>query len=523
MRRKRQPPATDLVFPGYSDVTEIGGGAFATVYRAVEMETSRPVALKALKVSAELPVWAEAFEQEVKALGALSAHPNIVTLYRTLRTSDGRPALVLELCEGSAADRLRSDGRLPISEAIATAVKIAGALETAHHSGLLHRDVKPQNILITSYGEPALADFGVAALHAAAQGAEGLSAVTTLHAPPEVLEGRQLSAATDVYGLASTLYQLITGRAPFAAYEGETPASLILRILRDPVAPLSTEGVPLSLSDLLGAALAKDAGARPPTPAAFAESLHLIEDELGRPPTPCVVWGGSASSEERARGGWAPVVSGGASPAATGGAAPPEVGTPAEAGVAPAASGAPPARTGPGELPPQGAPADPAPPARPGVVTPVAGRRNVLLPPTPGRSAGAGGARAAGGHVRRPALPARNETPPPGPRSPVAGHAPAPAPRPPAIDSPPPLPGPQPSTYTPADEDAHPTTPLPENPYEQTLTASGLFNAHLPKQPPPEAGGPSSGAARRWGLLAGASFAFGVAVVVLILVALGII
>lgn len=298
-RRRRRaaggPGEAGEVFAGYTDLSQIASGAIATVYGATELDTGRRVAIKALKVPAAVPYVMEAFEREVKALAAVSSHPHIVTLYRTLTAADGRPALVLELCRESSADRLRHLGPRPSQEVVATAVKIAGALETAHRAGLLHRDLKPQNVLVTAYGEPALADFGVAALQAAAQANQGVFGFTTLHAAPEILEGGDLSPATDVYGLASTMYQLIAGRAPFAAYEGEALAAVILRVLRDPVSPLRSEGVPLSLSDLLQAALAKDPASRPASPAAFAQALRAVESECGWPATAYTVWGGDAT------------------------------------------------------------------------------------------------------------------------------------------------------------------------------------------------------------------------------------
>ena len=292
VRRSKDQENPGPVFPGYRQISEIGGGGFSTVFRATEESTGRFVALKVLRVAGRAPQVLEAFDREVRALGALSSHPNIVTLYRTLTTPDGRPVLVMELCRGSMAQRIRAEGPLAPREAVAVGIKIAGALETAHRSGLLHRDMKPQNVLITNYGEPALADFGVAALQASAQATEGIFGFTTLHAPPEVLEGQHLSPATDVYGLASTLYQLLAGHAPFAAYEGEAPASVILRILRDPVTPLrASAAVPVSLSDLLTAALSKDPRGRPVSALALAEDLQRVETVEGWPTTPLAVWG----------------------------------------------------------------------------------------------------------------------------------------------------------------------------------------------------------------------------------------
>ena len=289
-RRPASNPASGTL-PGYTNIAEIATGSFATVYRAVELGTGRAVALKVLRVADTSPHMVEAFKKELGALALLSNHPNVTTLYRTFFTPEGRPVLVLELCRESLAQRVRRSGPMPAHEVVQVGVKVAGALETAHRSGLLHRDMKPQNILVSQFGEPVLADFGVVALQVSAQSTEGVFGFTTLHAPPEALEGLHLSPAADIYGLASTMYQLLLGRGPFAAYEGEAPASVILRILRDPAPRAPVAAVPVGLADLLEAALAKDPAQRPQTAGAFAESLREIEVATGWPQTPYVVWG----------------------------------------------------------------------------------------------------------------------------------------------------------------------------------------------------------------------------------------
>jgi hypothetical protein len=281
-------PAT--ILPGYRDAVEIGGGAFATVYRAIEIDTGRPVALKILKIDAVHLRLMDTFTQEIQALAKVSDHPNIVTLYRPLATPDGRPVLVLELCRESLAQQVRRTGPLSARQVTRVGVKVAGALETAHRRSFLHRDMKPQNILVTQFGEPALTDFGVAALEASAQATAGVFGFTTVHAAPEILEGNQLSPATDVYGLASSMYQLLTGAAPFAAYDEEAPASLILRIIRDPVRPIRAAEVPLDLSDLLEAALSKDPNDRPGSALELAEALTAVEAASGWTPTVYLAW-----------------------------------------------------------------------------------------------------------------------------------------------------------------------------------------------------------------------------------------
>ena len=275
----------DEVFPGYADAAEIGVGTLSTVYRATETETGRLVALKQLNERDASRAALESFQRESRALGALSSHPNIVTLYRSFELPDGRPVLVLELCQGSLADR----ASMPVTEVVSLGIKLAGALETAHRAQILHRDVKPQNILITEFGEPALADFGVAMLQSATQTTTGLFDFTTLHVAPELLEGAPATPATDVYELASSMYQLLAGQSAFRAFAGESPASIILRILRDPVQPLTQAEVPVALSDLLLAAMAKQQSERPPTALEFAHALAEIERAQGWPATPLPV------------------------------------------------------------------------------------------------------------------------------------------------------------------------------------------------------------------------------------------
>ncbi|HWG73401.1 MAG TPA: protein kinase [Acidimicrobiales bacterium] len=459
-------PDPSVAFPGYASVTEIGSGAFAAVYRATEVATGRPVALKLLKVSARASRVMEAFDREVKSLGAVSSHPNIVTLYRTLTTADERPVLVLELCRESTADRVRRSGPLDPREAVAIGIKIAGALETAHRAGLLHRDMKPQNVLITDYGKPVLADFGLAALQASAQSTEGLFGFTTLHAAPEVLEGQRLSPATDVYGLASTLYQLISGEAPFSAFDGEAPAAVILRILRDPAVPLRLDNVPLSLSELLTDALAKRPEERPPTASAFGDALRGVEQASGWAPTAYAVWGDAALLPAAEVGHAGRVAAGSATndPASEPGHEP---------GSEPRHEPARASRPGPapagGHERALGGASEPAGPDRgPSVVAPAAARRNVVMPssspaPAPRADAGAPG----GAAPTAPPQPRPGEVPIPAPPGPFLGAG---WPEPSTAASPPPVP-PEPSTA------ASPPPVPPEGVYERTMTPMAVAAA----------------------------------------------
>jgi len=399
--RKNAPEASSgATFPGYANVGELASGAFATVYRAVELGTGRPVALKVLRVADASPHLVEVFEKELGALALLSNHPNVTTLYGTFSTPEGRPVLVLELCRESLAHRVRQSGPLSAGEVVQVGIKIAGALETAHRSGLLHRDMKPQNILVSQFDEPVLADFGVATLQAQAQSTEGVFGFTTLHAPPEALEGLPLSPSADIYGLASSMYQLLVGRGPFSSYEGEAPASVILRILRDPAPrPLATD-VPVALADLMENALAKDPGKRPQTAGAFAEALREIEALAGWAQTPYVVWGAAQAVEVPAENGPAPAAlspaaarlsqllqaeSAGihrlADPAAPVTSAAPAARAAATEVVPPAPAVSPPAKTPkPVLLLPKRTTGQPVPPGTRSVIAPPSQGRNVLTP-----------------------------------------------------------------------------------------------------------------------------------------------
>ncbi|MEO6887189.1 MAG: serine/threonine-protein kinase, partial [Jatrophihabitantaceae bacterium] len=272
-------------FTGFTDVVRIRQGTHAGVYAAREDMSHRPVALKVLNVDGVTPRALESFARESSALAALGSHPNIVTLYRSFALADRRPVLVLELCHGSLLDRLAGGRPLPVPEAVSIAIKIAAALESAHRSGVLHRDVRPANILITEFGEPALADFGLARLQASVPAPAELFDFASVHAAPELLLGQEPTVTADVYGLASTLYELLAGRPPLEAYLGESPAATILRILRDPVRPVFGADVPLTLSDLLLWSLSKDPAVRPPRLSWFAEELRRIESGNGWPRT----------------------------------------------------------------------------------------------------------------------------------------------------------------------------------------------------------------------------------------------
>jgi serine/threonine protein kinase len=273
-------PVTDWNVDGggqFTDLRLLDRTGPTALYSATEAVTGRPVALKVLDSSAP-PFIREAIDREAEYLAVLGTHPHIITMYQRTVLPDGRDALVLQACPSSAATAAR-ESRLSVHEAVAMAIKVAGAIETVHHAGLVHCAVRPQNVLITEFDEPVLCDFAVA-------GPIGEPFVvgideTTPHTAPELLLGEGPTPATDAYGLASTLYELISGRAAFRAYDGESPASVSLRVLAGGVRPIMAPDVPLELSDLLVWGMAVDPSERPPSAAWLAEELGRLEQASG--------------------------------------------------------------------------------------------------------------------------------------------------------------------------------------------------------------------------------------------------
>jgi serine protease Do len=270
---------------GFEDPVEIGRGGFGVVYKAHQTGFERTVALKILPIAAADESARDRFERERMAMGALSSHPNIVTVYGSGFTDDLQPYIVMEfMSRGSLGDRLAKQGSMQWADATAATIKVAGALDAAHEAGVLHRDIKPENILVSQYGEPKLGDFGIARIEGANQTRSGVITATMAHAPPEIVEGKRPTEASDVYSLASTLYALISGDGPFSGGEETSLVTMISRIVTHPVPDLRARGVPDQVAAVIEQGLAKDPAARPRA-AAFGRALQQAQRALGVPVT----------------------------------------------------------------------------------------------------------------------------------------------------------------------------------------------------------------------------------------------
>ncbi|MEU5156284.1 protein kinase [Glycomyces sp. NPDC021274] len=285
--------------PGYRDFTMVAHGSTAFVYTAVQERLDRTVAVKVLLVDDDMTT-ADSVEKELEATVAVSNHPHIVSIIDTGHTDAGQPYIVMEYCEGGSYSAiLKVDGPLPVDDVIDMGIKIGQALQAAHSADILHRDVKPQNILRGQYG-PALADFGIARTPASLAATAAIDKLTPLHASPEALLRQAQTSASDLFSLASSMWHLLAGYAPFANPEGGTdPDTHRERVTSDAPPPkLPRDDVPEWLESLLVRGLSRDPARRPASGQAFAEELQrgMYGGGVGKAAAPAVI--GDVSNEE---------------------------------------------------------------------------------------------------------------------------------------------------------------------------------------------------------------------------------
>ncbi|MEM7095096.1 MAG: serine/threonine-protein kinase [Actinomycetota bacterium] len=273
---------TQVSIDRYSDFSLIAEGASSAVYSAYQGPLDRLVAVKVLYATGGRQVNLERFFAEMRALGQVSEHPNIVTIYDSGVTNEGHPFISMELLEGSLAERIQRTAfvRLPADEVLDLALRMLGALESAHSNGIIHRDVGPENILFSHYGSPVLIDFGIASVPGSGAAVGGRASMH--YASPEVLAEAMHGPQSDLYSLGATLYTALAGHPPFAAPGRDTAEELKLRLAGEPPRPIGRSDSPTELELEVLRMLSNDPARRPSATQALASLRRLHHDS--RPP-----------------------------------------------------------------------------------------------------------------------------------------------------------------------------------------------------------------------------------------------
>jgi serine/threonine protein kinase len=257
-------------FGGYEIESVVGLGGIGVLYRARQLRLDRPVALKLVEASvARDAVVRERLRREARAVAALD-HPNVVPLYEA-GEEDGTVYIVTRWVDGTELGMLiHREGPMESERAAWVAAQIADALETAHEKGLVHRDVKPSNVILAAADHVYLTDFGLAKRAETAPGLTGVDQMlgTVDYVAPEQIEGSEPDARSDVYSLGCVLYEMLSGEAPFADQKGGM-AKMWAQVNAQPQ-PLRDRrpDVPSALAELVEGAMAKTPTARP-TAASF--------------------------------------------------------------------------------------------------------------------------------------------------------------------------------------------------------------------------------------------------------------
>src|SRR5580698_371726 len=276
-------------FGRYEIVGELGRGAMGVVYKAKDPQIDRIVALKTVALRGQEPEEEEEFRKrflnEAQAAGRLH-HPGIVAIFDAGENPENHhPYIVLEYVAGEALNRiLAREKKFSPAKALQLTEEIAEALEYAHAQGVVHRDIKPGNILVTEDGHAKIADFGIAKLNLAHFTVPGRVLGTPAYMAPEQLNGEGVDGRSDLFSLGVILYAMVTGHSPF---QGDSATTVSFKVAnREPVAASALDlSLPRELDEVISRAMAKDREQRYQRGAEFAEDVRQLQELLKPGPT----------------------------------------------------------------------------------------------------------------------------------------------------------------------------------------------------------------------------------------------
>jgi hypothetical protein len=277
-------PGTPDKIGRYAIEAEVGRGTMGIVYRARDALLARTVALKTVGVfpgaAAEVAAFERRFLNEARAAASLS-HPNIVTVHDFgTDASTGTLFIALEFLQGETLEAVVRRGPVEWSQSCRILTRVARALHAAHAAGIVHRDVKPANIMLLPSGEPKVMDFGIAKVPASELTQAGEVFGTPANMSPEQALGDPLDGRSDLFSLGTVLYQMLTGRR---AFTGENLPKILAAVAgQTPAPPSQSARVPAAVDQVVAMALAKPPGERYQTGEAFAEDLEDVV--VGRAP-----------------------------------------------------------------------------------------------------------------------------------------------------------------------------------------------------------------------------------------------
>ena len=387
--------------PRHQLIRVIGRGGFATVYEARQVSVERLVAVKVISVGMLSDATERRFRSELRTVGSLSWHPHVVGVHDGGLTEGGLPFLSMELVTGGSwGDRVRRSGPLRPDLVARLGGQVADALQEAHEAGVVHRDVKPDNILVGRRQDALLTDFGIATLaDASTNTATGTFVGTIAYSAPEVLRGERASARSDVYALGATLRTLATGQPPYEMSTEMTPVAELFRVVEEAPPPLPAS-VPAGLAVVIDGAMARDPADRPTSAGEVQAALAALRPGGHAPdgPTDATVVAPPEGLTVRDDPPLPPTL---VKPAPAPTPPPPSVGPPPPPSwsVPPAAAAPPP----PAGTPPPPSWGTPPPPRRPGRPRPRSWGAPSAAPPTWGTPAPPFGAPAPPGRPRPPA------------------------------------------------------------------------------------------------------------------------